>query len=421
MTSTVGIMDSGLALPRGMSLDSVLIGEVKNEVMMDYPILSSGLFLQLKKGEDFSLVKTDCQRVLGDGSSTYSVFGIFDGHNGSGAAIYSKEHLLNNVMSAIPAELTKEEWLAALPRAMVAGFVKTDSDFQKQGKPSGTTATIVVVDGWTVTVACVGDSRCILDSQGVVTNLTVDHRLDTNQEEKERLEACGVQVARIRLSDDMEIGPLRCWPGGLCLSRSIGDMDVGNFIVPIPFVKQVKISPAGGRLVIASDGVWDALSSEKAVKCCRSAERAEVAAKHIVKDALRSRGLRDDTTCLVVDLFSPASPRPTFKRQNSLLRMLRRNSLNRTESFSDLAAMEEIFEESSAMLEERLGAESSVHAGNELIVCSACRSNIQLASGISVHAGSLFSPTSRLWERPLLCSSCKREGGMEDKLKPQLE
>jgi len=69
----------------------------------------------------------------------------------------------------------------------------------------------------------------------------------------------------------------------------------------------------------------------------------------------------------------------------------------------------------------RLGAESSVHAGNELIVCSVCRSNIQLASGISVHAGSLFSPTSRLWERPLLCSSCKREGGMEDKLKPQLE
>lgn len=58
-----------------------------------------------------------------------------------------------------------------------------NTGFGLSGKPSGTTATIVVVDGWTVTVACVGDSRCILDSQGVVTNLTVDHRLDTNQEE----------------------------------------------------------------------------------------------------------------------------------------------------------------------------------------------------------------------------------------------
>uniref|UniRef100_A0A453I9F5 Uncharacterized protein n=1 Tax=Aegilops tauschii subsp. strangulata TaxID=200361 RepID=A0A453I9F5_AEGTS len=36
--------------------------------------------------------------------------------------------------------------------------------------------------------------------------------------------------------------PLRCWPGGLCLSRSIGDTDVGEFIVPIPHVKQVKVN-----------------------------------------------------------------------------------------------------------------------------------------------------------------------------------
>lgn len=44
--------------------------------------------------------------------------------------------------------------------------------------------TFVVVDGWTVTVASVGDSRCILVSQeGEVTCLTVDHRLEVNAEE----------------------------------------------------------------------------------------------------------------------------------------------------------------------------------------------------------------------------------------------
>ena len=46
----------------------------------------------------------------------------------------------------------------------------------------------------------------------------------------------------------MQIGPLRCWPGGLCLSRSIGDMDVGEFIVPIPYVKQVKVYVAFAEL-----------------------------------------------------------------------------------------------------------------------------------------------------------------------------
>lgn len=45
------------------------------------------------------------------------------------------------------------------------------------------------------------------------------------------------------------MGPLRCWPGGLCLSRSIGDTDVGEFIVPIPHVKQVKVK----SLVIVFD------------------------------------------------------------------------------------------------------------------------------------------------------------------------
>lgn len=39
----------------------------------------------------------------------------------------------------------------------------------------------------------------------------------------------------------LQIGPLRCWPGGLCLSRTIGDQDVGEFIVPVPLVKQVKV------------------------------------------------------------------------------------------------------------------------------------------------------------------------------------
>lgn len=58
---------------------------------------------------------------------------LFDGHNGSAAAVYTKENLLNNVLSAIPPDLNRDEWVAALPRALVAGFVKTDKDFQQKG------------------------------------------------------------------------------------------------------------------------------------------------------------------------------------------------------------------------------------------------------------------------------------------------
>lgn len=58
---------------------------------------------------------------------------------------------------------------------------------------------------------------------------------------RERVTASGGEVGRLSIVGGVEIGPLRCWPGGLCLSRSIGDMDVGEFIVPVPFVKQVKV------------------------------------------------------------------------------------------------------------------------------------------------------------------------------------
>jgi len=61
---------------------------------------------------------------------------LFDGHNGSAAAIYAKENLLNNVLSVIPPDLNRDEWIAALPRALVAGFVKTDKDFQEKGMDS---------------------------------------------------------------------------------------------------------------------------------------------------------------------------------------------------------------------------------------------------------------------------------------------
>ena len=126
----------------------------------------------------------------------------------------------------------RDEWLQALPRALVVGFVKTDIEFQKKGtfrvflasllefstctfpdllilpagETSGTTATFVLIDRWTVTVASVGDSRCILDTQGgVVSLLTVDHRLEENAEERERVTASGGEVGRLNVFGGNEV------------------------------------------------------------------------------------------------------------------------------------------------------------------------------------------------------------------------
>lgn len=351
-----------------VALSTLFNSETVKPSLKDKPYsVSYGQAFQAKRKEDFVLAKTSCQRCPGDhASSTYDAFAIFDGHNGSAAAVFTKENLLNNVTRAVPSGLSRDEWLAALPRAMVAGFVKTDKDWQSKGTPygtlrgkfSGTTATLVIVDGLTVTAACVGDSRCVLDAQGTVIALTIDHRLDTNDEERERVIASGGQVARLHPFAGREAGPLRAWPGGICLSRTIGDLDAGEYIVPVPHVKQIRLSPGGGRLIIASDGVWDALSSEKAAKICRGEKHPEVAAKNVVKEAVKIQGLRDDTTCLVVDIAPPGRASrffaPAVRKHMTVMKFLR-FSRSKKNSASEAPAMEELFEETSATLADRLG------------------------------------------------------------------
>ncbi|XP_024539743.1 probable protein phosphatase 2C 5 [Selaginella moellendorffii] len=402
-----------------MSLIHLLSREVRPE-RVERPVLQYGHAAQSKKGEDFVLVKTDCQRVPGDGSSTFGVFAIFDGHNGAAAAIYSKENLVNDVMGAVPSGLSREEWLALLPRALVAGFVKADKEFQRREQSSGTTATFVVIDGLTVTAASVGDSRCILDSEGAVITLTVDHRLEVNEEERVRVTASGGEVGRLSTAAGAEVGPLRCWPGGLCLSRSIGDMDVGEFIVPVPYVKQIKVPASGGRLIIATDGVWDALNSEQAAKYARGLP-PEIAAKQIVKEALRSRGLRDDTTCLVVDIVPPPvrPTAPVAKKQSRILKVLDfRHSFNVSKLTRKPAGtrrqVEEIFEEGSAMLADRL---FPAPGGEGVLKCAICQEMLTVSSD-DENDGSFFSLSpDESWEGPFLCKTCKlKKDAMEGKL-----
>ncbi|CAA0819639.1 Probable protein phosphatase 2C 12 [Striga hermonthica] len=372
-------------------LSVLLKRELANE-KIERPEILHGQASQSKKGEDFTFVKTECQRVLGDGVTTFSVFALFDGHNGSAAAIYSKENLLNNVLSAIPPDLNSDEWVSALPRALVAGFVKTDKDFQERAKTSGTTVTFVIIEGWIITVASVGDSRAVLESaEGGIYYLSADHRLECSEEERERITASGGEVGRLNTG------------GG------------------------TELSSTGGRLIISSDGVWDALSAETAFECCRGMP-ADAAASEIVKEAVQVKGLRDDTTCIVVDIQppekpDPQKPPPPLKKQGKRVfkAMFRKKNSESSsqvdkEEYSEPDLVEELFEEGSASLSERLDAKYPVCNMFKLFMCAVCQVEIKPGEGISIHAGTADPRKLRPWDGPFLCSSCqeKREA-MEGK------
>lgn len=56
-------------------LSVLLKRELAND-KVEIPEIFHGQANQSKKGEDFTLVKTECQRVLGDDVTTYTVFGV---------------------------------------------------------------------------------------------------------------------------------------------------------------------------------------------------------------------------------------------------------------------------------------------------------------------------------------------------------
>ncbi|KAF7827777.1 putative protein phosphatase 2C 15 [Senna tora] len=97
-----------------------------------------------------------------------------------------------------------------------------------------------------------------------------------------------------------------------------------------------------------------------AAKSCQGLP-AELAAKQVVKEALRTRGLKDDTTCIVVDIIPPdnvSSSPPPPKKQNKLRALLfrkrsRDSASKLSKKLSAVNIVEELFEEGSAMLAER--------------------------------------------------------------------
>lgn len=59
--------------------------------------------------------------------------------------------------------------------------------------------------------------------------------------------AVGAQVARMKFdlsgpatSHEEGCGPLRLWPGGLHMSRAMGDFDCGQPVIPHPHIQQVR-------------------------------------------------------------------------------------------------------------------------------------------------------------------------------------
>jgi serine/threonine protein phosphatase PrpC len=264
---------------------------------------------------------SDCGLTLNE----YSLFCVFDGHNGRHAAKHSADWVRETLEKHLPrgnappiSHPDYDEWRGLIQRALAITLVELNGTFAAKGIHAGCTATVVLVTDWMVTCINLGDSHAFLDTGNQLIQLTSDHRVASNKLDRRRVELTGAVVAPVSMSGSGPadayspgLGPLRVWPGGLCISRAIGDFDVGPSIVPYGFITQTLVPSRGGRILIGSDGIWDAFRKKKKVGAMTRTWPLDVVPSKIISTIVRMHGtVKDDTSLIVVDILPSSSSFP---------------------------------------------------------------------------------------------------------------
>ena len=215
------------------------------------------------------------------GQPDYALFGVFDGHLGAFSARYVAKHL-----SAIVAENLSEGECSA-EQALIRSFEVLDASLVARQEDSGTCAVVALVRRGGVdsmpeelTVACVGDSRVVLArKEGHAAQvLSTEHRPGAAAEQA-RITAAGGSVSAVPFSIGESVSSVDRINGGLAVARALGDSPYKQnaelppsqqLVTATPDVVQHRIEHSMDEfLLLASDGVFDVMTTEETVTFVR--------------------------------------------------------------------------------------------------------------------------------------------------------
>ncbi|KAK9079864.1 hypothetical protein SSX86_001537 [Deinandra increscens subsp. villosa] len=276
-----------------------------------------------KENQDCFCIKTCIQ-----GNPNVHFFGVFDGHGHAG------KQCSNFVKSRLVEILCSIDTLVQDPvHAFNLAFSTTNTELHDNPEiddsMSGTTAITVLVIGDKLFVANVGDSRAVITLKTGDHGLVVAHDLSQDQtpfrnDECERVKECGARVLSVdqvegvkdpsvqSWGDEENAGsdPPRLWMRnamypGTAFTRSVGDSIAEKIgVVAVPEVSEVQLTANNPFFVLASDGVFEFLSSQAVVDMVdrymdpRSACAAVAAESY--KLWLEHENRTDDITIIVV-------------------------------------------------------------------------------------------------------------------------
>ena len=196
-----------------------------------------------------------------------NLFGVFDGHGGSCVSKYLKNNLPNFFKIKLKKNIykNKKEFINYINQ--VFNFLQNNLKIKhpKAVEYCGSTACIALncydeKNKNSLWLMNVGDSRAVLcNKTGEAIQLTIDHKPNETNE-KERIENLGGKITYD--GSDWRIK-------SLSLSRAFGDLDCSPYVTHIPSINKYKINKKDKFLIIACDGLWDALSNQDAVEFIR--------------------------------------------------------------------------------------------------------------------------------------------------------
>ncbi|KAJ1620375.1 phosphatase 2C-like domain-containing protein [Pavlovales sp. CCMP2436] len=259
----------------------------------------------------------------GGASGGSAVVGVFDGHGELGhrvSAFVTEKLRLELLGTAEEAGVVSGQ---SLMRKLAGSFERTNRALAASGidvRHSGTTACTLQMAGDELIVANVGDSRAVIgrlepggkQGQLLVRDLSLDHKPDSDAEHR-RITRSGGRVQPMHVPGALKL-PFRF---GLATSRAFGDTTHspanGGQVIAEPDVTIHRLTEHDRYVVLATDGVWDVLSSHEAVAiAAHHGSDIKAATDAIAKEAKRrwelTSPVRDDITAVVMRI-DPLSPR----------------------------------------------------------------------------------------------------------------
>jgi len=262
-----------------------------------------------KKNQD-ALIMAD------DPNTNTLVLCVLDGHgeHGDGVSQTFRDQL-------IPEMFNHHEWTGDYKRATADAIAKVERsllrNYRIDSEFSGTTLSMAIIRGNTLTGVNIGDSRVIMGREegGSITfkDITFDHKPDSPQE-KERILACGGRVFAVEYDDGVD-GPPRVWLGhmdipGLAMSRSLGDVVAHSAgVISEPEFTDFELNPDTDRfLVVATDGLWEFVESQETAEIVDGQSTPADAVDVLITEAatrwMHEEQVIDDTTIIVANLYN---------------------------------------------------------------------------------------------------------------------